>query len=203
MRDYLCKLEPECIYHIYNHANGSEPIFFEPRHYHFFLKQYSLYAAPVVDTFCYCLMRNHFHFLVRVKPEKELLPFFEGLDRLRKKRSTTSLTNRLSKQFSNLFNSYTVAVNKDIARMGSIFMKNYRRLKVEDEKYLLHLVRYIHHNPLEARLTKDLSKYPYSSYRQITSRENKIVQADQVIGWFGDMRAFKDFHREPPEDPLF
>jgi putative transposase len=53
MRNYLCPLEPECTHHIYNHANGDDRIFFEPKHYSFFLKQYSLYAAPVVDTFCY------------------------------------------------------------------------------------------------------------------------------------------------------
>ena len=54
-------------YHIYNHANGDDNIFREQDNYRFFLEKYVKYINPVADTFAYCLMRNHFHLMVRIK----------------------------------------------------------------------------------------------------------------------------------------
>ncbi|MCK5209465.1 MAG: hypothetical protein KAQ79_15630, partial [Cyclobacteriaceae bacterium] len=53
-------------YHIYNHANGDDNIFREQDNYRFFLEKYVKYINPVADTFAYCLMRNHFHLMVRI-----------------------------------------------------------------------------------------------------------------------------------------
>lgn len=85
-------------YHIYNHANGTEDIFREEENYRFFLGQYAKYLGDVLDTYAYCLMPNHFHFLVGVKLEEALIktfPKFETLEKL------------VSKKFSNFFSSYT------------------------------------------------------------------------------------------------
>ncbi len=59
-------------YHIYNHANGFENIFNEERNYRFFLEKYQFYISPIADTLAYCLMPNHFHFLIKIKSEEEL-----------------------------------------------------------------------------------------------------------------------------------
>ncbi|MBE9507489.1 MAG: hypothetical protein IMY86_05515, partial [Chloroflexi bacterium] len=54
-------------YHIYNRGNNREDIFVEERNYLHFLRLYAKYIGPVADTYAYCLLRNHFHFLVRIK----------------------------------------------------------------------------------------------------------------------------------------
>ena len=58
-------------YHIYNRGNNRENIFIEERNYPYFLKIYTKYVEPVADTYAYCLLRNHFHVLVRIKTEEE------------------------------------------------------------------------------------------------------------------------------------
>ena len=58
-------------YHIYNRGNNRENIFFEDRNYHYFLKLYAKHVEPVADTYAYCLLYNHFHFLVRIKTVEE------------------------------------------------------------------------------------------------------------------------------------
>jgi len=58
-------------YHIYNRGNNRENIFVEERNYRYFLKLYVKYIEPVADTYAYCLLRNHFHFLVRIKTVAE------------------------------------------------------------------------------------------------------------------------------------
>jgi hypothetical protein len=76
--------EPDRYYHIYNHANGNENLFVEGDNYKWFLRQYHTYISPIADTYAYCLMPNHFHFLIKLKSSKELLqsfPKFETLER--------------------------------------------------------------------------------------------------------------------------
>jgi len=65
-------LIPGGVYHIYNRANGREKLFLNDDNYTFFLKRYYKYLGRFLDTFCYCLMPNHFHFLIRVKEIEEL-----------------------------------------------------------------------------------------------------------------------------------
>jgi REP element-mobilizing transposase RayT len=60
-------LQPGEVYHLYNRGNNREDIFREGRNYLYFLELYTHHVHPVVDTFAYCLMRNHFHLLVRVR----------------------------------------------------------------------------------------------------------------------------------------
>jgi putative transposase len=70
-------LLPYTVYHIYNHANGSENLFRCDENYHYFLRKYGEYMYPVVDTYAYCLMPNHFHLMVRVRSEAEVLAFLQ------------------------------------------------------------------------------------------------------------------------------
>jgi REP element-mobilizing transposase RayT len=67
----LPALQPGKYYHIYNRGINRENIFFETRNYPYFLELYAKYIEPIANTFAYCLMRNHFHLLVRIKTEQE------------------------------------------------------------------------------------------------------------------------------------
>ncbi len=60
-------------YHIYNRGNNRENIFIQERNYTHFMNLYAKYIDPISETFAYCLLRNHFHVLVRIKAEEEIL----------------------------------------------------------------------------------------------------------------------------------
>ncbi|HEA31502.1 MAG TPA: hypothetical protein ENH91_16170 [Leeuwenhoekiella sp.] len=107
----MVPLLPDRYYHIYNRANGDERIFRTAENYSYFLRRYAYFINPVASTLSYCLMPNHFHFLVRIKNDV----------------SKEKLEGHVSKQFSNLFSSYTQAFNKQQKRKGSLFMKNFKR----------------------------------------------------------------------------
>ena len=68
---------PGNTYHLFNHANGYENLFTESKNYDFFLERLSLHVLPVAHIYAYCLMPNHFHLLVKIRSEKELLDHFE------------------------------------------------------------------------------------------------------------------------------
>ncbi len=67
----LTPLQPGGYYHIYNRGNNREDLFREERNYRYFLQLYVYHVYPIADTFAYCLMRNHFHLLVRIKTVEE------------------------------------------------------------------------------------------------------------------------------------
>lgn len=185
MQNKTAILQPEATYHIYNRANGQEKLFVSEENYRYFLQKYQEYISPIADTFCYCLMPNHFHFLVRIKTEVELkqaFPKFETLEKLS------------SKCFSNFFSAYTQAFNKRQGRMGSLFMKNFKRKRISEQSYLLNLILYIHRNPIEARLCKKPEQWPHSSYPAILSGNHHFLKASDVVSWFEDKDNFQYIH---------
>ncbi|HZJ36340.1 MAG TPA: hypothetical protein VFD29_06925, partial [Gillisia sp.] len=94
-------------YHIYNRGNNGEPLFFEEENYIYFLKLFDKYISPIAETYAWCLMKNHFHFLVYLKSEEEI-----DISQLTYKTSTQPKIVSASRQFSHCFNSYAQTINK-------------------------------------------------------------------------------------------
>lgn len=63
-------MEAGKFYHVYNRTNNKELLFKEHENYFFFLRKYKQYLSSYIDTYAYCLMPNHFHFLIKVKEDK-------------------------------------------------------------------------------------------------------------------------------------
>ena len=172
-------LQPGLYYHIFNRGNNKEYIFIEEGNYYYFLELYAKYVCPVMDTFAYCLLRNHFHFLIRIK---------ENLNTLTPSRA-----------FANLFGTYAKAINKKYNRSGSLFEKPFHRKLIQDERYLTHLVIYIHHNPQIHCLVDDFRQWPFSSYQAILSTKSTRVNRESILDWFGNRENFEEFHLIEPD----
>jgi REP element-mobilizing transposase RayT len=65
-------LEYDSYFHIYNRGINGEDLFLETSNYEHFLNLYSKYIDPIAETYAWCLMKNHFHFLVRIRSENEI-----------------------------------------------------------------------------------------------------------------------------------
>ncbi len=181
----LNPLEPGRYYHIYNRGNNRENIFFEERNYHYFMQLYAKYIEPVADTFAYCLMRNHFHLLLRLKT-----------CRVSETRQVLELDARqIGQQFNNLFNSYAKAINKAYNRTGSLFQKRFGRIEVTSDSYFLALINYIHRNPQKHGFVKNFRDYPYSSYHAMLSDRATRLKREEVLAWFTGRERFEQFHR--------
>ncbi len=155
-------LEFSTYYHIYNHANGDDNLFKEEKNYEYFLKKYHLHIDPIAETIAWCLMPNHFHLLVKIKSEEAVALTFLKFQTLEKFEQRSAF---LSKQFSNFFSSYTQSFNKVYKRRGSLFIKNFKRKEVTDDAYLRSLILYIHLNPVKHRFVKEMSSWPWISWK--------------------------------------
>ncbi len=195
MKNYTEHLESDKYYHIYNHAVGTDNLFTSQENYYFFLKKYSLYIAPVADTFAYCLMPNHFHFAVRIKDEKEIVKFLKEVKR-KDLTGFENLSGLISQQFSNLFNSYTKAYNKQQNRYGSLFQRPFKRKLIISDDYFREIIHYIHFNPVHHGFTDDLRDWQYSSFESFFSEKATQLKRNEVIKWFDNKENFYTFHQK-------
>lgn len=188
-QNYLIPLHSNKIYHIYNRTNNREEMFLSEENRYFFLRQYFDYLSSFVDTYAYCLMDTHFHFLIKVKPATELFSEHQSGDAI--------LGGKLvSQQFRKLFISYTKAFNKRYNRHGNLFQRPFKRKLVEDEVYLRYLIYYIHRNPYHHDDREDFRDYPYSSYPEIINGDSHLVARKKVLDFFGGELFFMAYHNQ-------
>lgn len=179
-------------YHILNRGVAQMQIFRDTTYYKHFLKtalyyqiegpkpRFSLFAPTsnllknnqkIVDIVSYCLMPNHFHFLLSQKRDGGITEFF-----------------------SKLSNSYTKYFNIRDKRIGPIFQGEFKAIHLETSEQLLHLSRYIHLNPLVNYLIKDLEIYRWSSYPEYIGNNNdNICSKEIVIFQFKSPEDYKKF----------
>ena len=168
-------------YHLYNRGNTGENLFREERNYAYFLKWYTHHIFPITDTYAYCLMKNHFHFLIRVKDVAE--------------RGQATKKLQPSQAFSNFFNAYTKSMNKAYGRTGSLFEKPFERIEVASERYAMQLVVSIHINPQKHGFVPDFRLWPWSSYHALRGQQVTKLARESVIAWFGNQEQFDFAHQ--------
>ncbi|MCD4788780.1 MAG: hypothetical protein K8R37_02175 [Bacteroidales bacterium] len=193
-------LEPDKYYHIYNHGNANDDLFKEEKNYKYFLTRFYHYANSVSETFAYCLMPNHYHFLIKIKTESELKKGFLKKYPKKNLQSIEELTTFTSNQFSNFFNAYAKAFNKMYNRRGALFIDAFGRKEVKDRDYLINLVHYIHYNPVHHGFVNKIEDWNFSSYNFIISGNEPNIKWKEVINWFNDLDNFIFCHQQKPTD---
>lgn len=176
-------------YHIYNRGNNGIDVFLEPENNYHFLRLYAKYIAPIAETYAWCLMKYHFHVLVRIKEKAEITASDLTYN-------TTENPKVIApyRQFSHLFNAYTQAINNRHHRTGSLFETKFERKLVDSEKYFQQLIFYIHNNPVHHGFVKQMSLYPWSSYESIVSEKPTRIKRNDVLRIFGDKENFVYYH---------
>ncbi len=194
-------LEYDSYFHIYNRGINGENLFRDDINYEHFLHLYFKYTEPIAETYAWCLMKNHFHLLVRILPENEIenMRTIDGDHRI----SNSQKRFNPTRQFAHLFNAYAKAFNKKYGRTGGLFETPFRRIKVTDESYFKELVFYIHNNPVKHGFAAALTDYPWSSYQSIISIKPTKTNREKVFGWFNSRSEFTEYHLYKQERVTF
>jgi len=127
-------------------------------------------GALLVEIICYCLMPNHFHFLLKQTTDNGIREFVR------------KATDSYAKYFNILHD-----------RTGPLFQGNFKAVRIENNNQLLHVSRYIHLNPVTAYLTEEPSEYRWSSYREYAENISRICSKDIVLSQFRSPRAYQRF----------
>lgn len=167
------------LYHVILRGNARQDIFFddEDRHrFYWLLGQGVMRFGYRIHAFC-CML-NHVHLAVQVSEAP------------------------LSRGMHNLAFRYTRWINHRQQRVGHLFQGRYKAILVDADSYLLELVRYIHLNPVRARLVDDPTRYRWSSQRAYVGHEAiPWLTTDWVLSQFGQRagvarRAYQRFVAE-------
>jgi putative transposase len=172
-------------YHVYNRGNNQQPIFFNERNYLFFLKKIRKQLLPFSDIIAYCLMPNHFHFILRANDN--------GL----KVRNTFGgkPMQEIAYRIGILLSSYSQAINKQNKTTGSLFQQK-TKAKILSEtdsgsrlSYFEQCFHYIHQNPKVAGIVNNLSDWPYSSYPDYAGLRNGTLSNNKIFYELTGMNA--------------
>ncbi len=176
------KLYPNNIYHIYNRGNNKQKIFFTKKNYLFFLQKTRAELKPYSDIICYCLMPNHFHFMI----------------------STFNKFNeeKFSLGYRVLLSSYTKAINLQEKRVGSLFQQNSKAkcltalTNYKSNNYGLVCFNYIHQNPVNAGLVKCMEEWEFSSFKDYAGMRNgTLCNKDTAYDLIGIPKSKEDFFK--------
>ena len=163
----------EC-YHIYNRGHDGQNIFYKHNNYLYLLQKVNKFSVIChIDVIAYCLMPNHYHFLL-----------CQGGD----------IT--ISKFMYSIFNGYSKAFNKMYNRKGTLFQGRFQSKLVDENSYLIHLTRYIHRNPVdrEKPLVDRLEDWPYSNYLEWTGkRQEKLFNDMWLHDYFQSPSDYQKF----------
>lgn len=136
--------------------------------------QESSWGEKFVSIMCYCLIPNHFHFILRQE-----------------------MDCGISKFLSLFQNSYTRYFNTKNDRVGQLFLDNFKNVLIESEEQFLHLSRYIHLNPYSSSVVKDLNdlyRYEWSSLSEyIGGSEDTICEKEMLVNYFKTKESYKKF----------
>ncbi len=179
-------------YHIYNRGSEKKPIFGSRKDHQRFIKTMNYYqflgpkpkfshfsqfqkfkpdpSKKIVDIVCYCLMPNHFHFLL-----KQLV---DG--------GITEFVGKLS-------NSYTKYYNTKHNRVGPLLQGEFKSVLIEKDEQLIHISRYIHLNPRVSLVTKDLDNYEWSSYKEYLAQTGGFCAKQEILNFFKNPKAYQQF----------
>ena len=183
-------------YHVFNRGVEKRDIFLEEEDYTTLQSYLFRYLQPIekvaekypdtpvrlygknlseeVELVAYCLMPNHFHLLL--------------------KQNTKDGISKLLKQ---LTNAYTLYFNQKNDRVGGLMQGRFRAAGIDNESLFIHLVRYIHLNPIASGLTQDLNYYRWSSYPDYLGQTVDLPSSkSKILSYFPSVGAFKGFHED-------
>ncbi len=151
------------IYHVYNRGNNKQPIFFSDENYLYFLKGIQKTIAPYCDILCWCLMPNHFHFLIHANADS-VIEIKDG----------SFPRQQFSQSIKQLLSSYTKAINKQKGFTGSLFQQKTKAICVTDtdQFYSATIFHYVHQNPMKGGLVKRMEDWNYSSFKDYIGLRN-------------------------------
>ncbi|RUR80184.1 hypothetical protein PCC6912_30440 [Chlorogloeopsis fritschii PCC 6912] len=126
--------------------------------------------TKAIDIIVYCLMPNHYHFLVYLRDET------------------------LSDAMKSLSLSYTKAINKRFNRSGVLFQGRFQSIHVQQTDYLINLSRYIHLNPVKAGLVQQPEEWELSSYLEyVGMRRGTLPKTEYIKTLIQEESAYQQF----------
>jgi len=174
MRVHPAHYAPGTCFHIYNHAVDDRDLFCDPGDYKTYLHFLEQQITQDFSIISYCLMPNHFHFLIRQNTTKPV----------------SLLLEQPNKRYARYF-------NHKYSRKGRLFQSKLQHKVLLENSYLINVCAYIHANPLAARLVDKPEDWEYSNFPDFMGlREGGMFSQEFVMMWLPDRLKYRQLVME-------
>ena len=195
--NYFHKYESNCYYHIYNHASGEKDLFCEQQDFFVFTEKFERYFSNIFDIIAYCLMPNHFHFVVKVKGEEFIREsIHKDADSVAKEKylqEIIDLNALIEDQYRRLFSGYSMVYNHKYKTSGQLFLNRHKRIYIDADSRLEYSVCYVHHNPIHHKFRKNYGEWQYCSYQKYLNSDDPNYGD---LSRFGGLDLFLTIHQD-------
>jgi putative transposase len=182
-KNYM-KFEPDNIYHVFNQGNNKEQLFFDKKDYARFLSFYKSYIVPFCETICWCLMPNHFHFMI----------YTDNLC-LQQIRQGGLMLDPVTNGFRKTLSGYSHQLNTNSGRSGALFRPKTKAKCLTDDpaqtgnpfdyrSQIQICFDYIHQNPVEAGLVALAVDWEWSSAKTYIQGGEDIISNKGIMNRF-------------------
>jgi len=172
---------PGKIYHIYNRGHNYNQVFFKLGDYTMFIRLLKKYLLNVSKVYAYCLLPNHYHFMIRINEHSQLGEF--------------------SNQFRKFILAYTNIINYRERRSGGLFLYPFKRIEINSKDYFKRLIFYIHFNPQKHNISESYKTYAHCSFIHYLSNHSSFVCTSDVYEIFGSRADFLQYHDHASGEP--
>jgi putative transposase len=154
---------PGGLYHVISRGNNRRKVFRAVDDYLKFTEIVALQKSKLpFYLYAYCLMPNHIHLLIEMRDD------------------------RISRIMQRVLTSYSQYHNRKYRKTGHVFQGRYKSILCQSDQYLGELVRYIHLNPVRARMVTRSEDYEYSGHRAYVGTDSRgLVDVEPVLRHFG------------------
>lgn len=166
---------PTDYYHVMIRGNNRDKIFADKNQKAYFLDCLKeQYDEGLIDIAAYCIMDNHVHLVIKAELEN------------------------LSKAIKKINIKYAIRYNNHYDRIGHVFQDRFKSEIIDNQTYLLNVIRYVHNNPVKAKIVSEFNDYKWSSYREYI-KANRIISDNQknfILECYNNIYQFIKFHKE-------
>lgn len=182
-------LIPNHFHHYYNQGNNRGQIFFSRENKLYFLRKFREHVLPYCEVVAYCLMDNHFHFLISTN---ELSVQEKQLENIK--------ISALNNGFRKLMSGYAQAINKQNGRTGLLFRpkSKHKLLDSKKDEYPFICFQYIHQNPWVAGLVSKMEDWEFSSFLDYNGKRNGTICNQELAYKYLDV-SIERFYKESYE----
>ena len=162
------------MYHVIMRGNNRKWIFKKEIHKEKMKKLiFNQVEMGLIEVYAWCIMDNHVHIVLRAK------------------------MMNMSKAMFNINRVFARHYNYKEKEVGHVFESRYKSKPAESDEYLMQVIRYIHNNPVKAKMVKKAEQYQWSSFKDYEVGNYRLLSIDLVKTYFNNsFKAFKEYHDE-------